>query len=216
MTSPTLLPDLTLTGRFVRLEPLGPEHAQALAEAGAEARDTYAWAPVPGTPDEALAYIATRLASREAGTWMSFATRRLADDRVVGSTSFLNIETWGLPTGDGRPDSVEIGSTWLAASAQRSPLNTEAKLLMMTQAFDVWEVQRLQIKTDTRNRRSRDAIERLGATFEGVLRRYQAAQGDVGQGGVRDTAMYSVIAEEWPAVQAGLAARLDHQGDTGA
>jgi N-acetyltransferase len=106
------------------------------------------------------------------------------------------------------PDSAEIGATWLAPSAQRTAVNTEAKLLMLTHAFDVWGVQRLQIKTDARNQRSRDAIAGLGATFEGILRNYQAGQGDLGAGTIRSTAMFSIVPDEWPEVRDRLQARL--------
>ena len=200
---------MELTGRHIVLEPLRSDHAAALAEAAAEARESYAWAPVPRTLQEAEAFVASRLALRDAGTWFSYATRRLSDDMVVGSTSFLNIERWDWPASTGNPDSVEIGSTWLAASAQRSVVNTEAKFLMLGQAFDTWAVQRVQIKTDARNTRSRAAIERLGATLEGVLRNYQAAQGDSGWGGMRDTAMYSITRPEWSTVKATLLLRLN-------
>ncbi len=199
---------MELTGRHIVLEPLRSDHAAALAEAAAEARETYAWAPVPRTLQDAEVFVASRLALRDAGTWFSYATRRLSDNTVVGSTSFLNIERWDWPSSTENPDSVEIGSTWLAASAQRSVVNTEAKFLMLQHAFDTWGVQRVQIKTDARNIRSRAAIERLGATLEGVLRNYQAAQGDIGLGGVRDTAMYSITRTEWPEVRASLRARI--------
>ena len=130
---------------------------------------------------------------------------RLADDRVVGSTRFLNLRSWGRPGANGDPDVAEVGATWLAASAQRSPVNTEAKLLQLTHAFDVWGVERLELKTDARNDRSRAAIERLGARFEGVLRAYQPA---ADHPGARDTAMYSILAAEWPDVRTNLVTRL--------
>lgn len=105
----------------------------------------------------------------------------------------------------GRPPSVaEIGSTWYAASAQRTGVNAACKLLMLTHAFDVWEILRVTLKTDARNAASRGAIERLGAQYEGVRRAHFPAQ----DGGIRDTAYYSVIASEWPEVRAGLRRRL--------
>ena len=196
---------LTLAGRMVRLEPLGPDHADALAAAATEDRSSYGFTWVPGTRDEAVAYIETAAAERAAGTSIPFATVRLADDRVVGSTRFLNLRAWGRPGSNGDPDVAEIGATWLAGSAQRSPVNTEAKLLQLTHAFDVWGVERLELKTDARNDRSRAAIERLGARFEGVLRAYQPA---ADHPGARDTAMYSILAAEWPDVRTNLLARL--------
>jgi N-acetyltransferase len=197
---------LVLAGAFVRLEPLGPEHVAGLLAAGTEDRAAYAWTPVPDTEPGMCAYVAKLIALRDKGTWYPFATRRLADERLVGATAFLNIEHWDWAQAAGRPDSVEIGSTWLAASAQRTVVNTEAKLLMLRHAFEVWGVQRVQLKTDARNERSRAGIERLGAVFEGILRRYQPALGAVT--GTRDTAMYSIVPEEWPAVRARLAASV--------
>jgi RimJ/RimL family protein N-acetyltransferase len=105
------------------------------------------------------------------------------------------------------PDEVEIGGTWLASTAQRTAINTEAKLLLLTHAFERWEVWRVAICTDAQNRRSRDAIERLGAQFEGILRSHRLLN-QPGQTRPRDTAIYSIIGAEWPAVRAGLVARL--------
>ena len=123
----------------------------------------------------------------------------------------MTIERWkwtdaGNPLQRRRPefaDALEIGSTWLAKPAQRTAVNTHAKLLMLTHAFEVWEVRRVMLKTDARNVRSRNAIERLGAKFDGVLRAHMPAF----DGGVRDTAFYSIVATEWPTVKAALAKR---------
>jgi len=121
---------------------------------------------------------------------------RAADGRVVGSTRFLDIR---------RPHrALEIGNTWLAREAQRTAINTEAKLLMLTQAFEGWGAGRVQLKTDERNDASRAAIARLGCAFEGVLRKYQARY----DGYIRNTAMFSLVADEWPAAKARLQARL--------
>lgn len=197
---------LTLAGHYVRLEPLEVRHAGALVEAATEDRSTYGLTWVPSSQDEAVAYIETALAEQAAGTSVPFATVRLTDGRVVGSTRFLNLRCWGRPGSSGDPDVAEVGATWLAVSAQRSALNTEAKLLQLTHAFEVWGVERLELKTDARNGQSRAAIERLGASFEGVLRAYQPA---ADHPGARDTAMYSILAAEWPLVRARLVARLD-------
>jgi len=126
------------------------------------------------------------------------------EDRIVGSTSFFP-EWWG-ERGDRPPDVVEIGATFLAASAQRTPVNTEAKLLMFTHAFEVWGVQRVSLKTDARNERSRAAIERLGARYDGTLRRHMPAYGP--GGGPRDSAFFSILNEEWPDVKSRLQTRL--------
>lgn len=188
-----------LTGQFVQLEPLTVEHVNEIAAAVGEDRSAYAWAPVPRDYNDAAATVATRLQQGDSGLWVPFVQRRLADGAVVGMTNFLSIERWNGP--DANPTSVEIGGTWLNPSAQRSPINSEAKLLLLTHAFEVWHVVRVQIKTDARNQRSRDAIARLGAEFEGVLRNFQPGNGDRGEGAPRNTAMFSVIADEWPTVR---------------
>ncbi|MGD9794200.1 MAG: GNAT family N-acetyltransferase [Acidimicrobiia bacterium] len=194
-----------LVGRFVALEPLGSQHAAGLVTAAAEGRDTFAHTWVPDGIDDAERYIATALAQQATGKVVPFVQRRLADGVICGSTRFMNIETWSWDEGDGMPDAAEIGSTWLSASAQRTTINTEAKLLLLRHVFEVWHVQRLWIKTDALNTRSRTAIERLGARFEGILRNHLPA---VGRPGPRDTASYSIIPPEWPEVRAGLERRL--------
>jgi RimJ/RimL family protein N-acetyltransferase len=194
-----------LEGAHVRLEPLTMAHADALLAAASEDRSSYAYSRVPQGPDGVVAFIDDALAWQRDGRRIPFATRWLDGDRIVGSTSFFP-EEWPWSEGSGHPDAVEIGFTWLAASAQRTPVNTEAKLLMMTHAFEVWHVRRLFLKTDARNVRSRAAIERLGAMFEGVLRQHMPAHGP--GGGVRDSAFYSVLPAEWPAVKAGLRSKL--------
>jgi RimJ/RimL family protein N-acetyltransferase len=196
---------MVLAGRHLRLEPLAPGHAADLAAAGAGDRSSFSHTWVPDGLADAERYIERALADAERGTALQFVQRRLSDGVVVGSTRYLNIEHWVWAEGNGAPDVAEIGSTWLSSSAQRSAINTEAKLLLMTQAFEVWAVQRLWIKTDAVNVRSRAAIERLGASFEGILRHQAPA---VGRPGPRDTASYSVIPGQWPAVRAGLESRL--------
>jgi RimJ/RimL family protein N-acetyltransferase len=197
------LPSPTLTGRHVQLEQLRLEHVDDLVAAANEDRATYAWTAVPPTVEEMTAYVTGMLADQERGQVVPFAQRRLADGVLVGCTRYLRLEWWA---GRELPAEVEVGGTWLSASAQRTPLNTEAKLLLLRQAFDGWHVDRVAICTDVRNTRSRAAIERIGATFEGVLRRHRGSY--VPGEGARDSAMYSVIAEEWPAVEAGLIGRL--------
>jgi RimJ/RimL family protein N-acetyltransferase len=197
--------ELVLAGRHVRLEPLTMDHADALLAASSEDRAAYEWTRVPEGAAGVVAYIDEALADQAARRRIPLATVWLDEDRVVGSTSFFP-EWWVWAEASDAPDAVEIGATWLAASAQRTAVNTEAKLLMMTHAFEVWGVQRLSLKTDARNGRSRAAIERLGARFEGVLRRHMPAYGP--GGGVRDSAHFSVMPDEWPAVKARLEARL--------
>ena len=155
------------------------------------------------------AYVETAIALRGRGLAVPFATRRLRDDRIVGSTRFGNVERWEwaaettLARAPTIPDAVEIGWTWLAPSAQRTEVNTEAKLLMLRRAFDDWRVHRVTFCTDARNARSRANIERVGAKLDGVLRANRPAS----DGTVRDTAYYSIVAREWPEVAERLAAR---------
>lgn len=206
----TVVTPVTLEGRFVRLEPLAMAHAPALLAAAAGPRDTYAFTLVPANLTETRAYIETALAEQAAGRSLPFATVDRASGTVVGSTRFLNIEFWPWPAGNvnqrgaDRPDVVEIGATWLAAAAQRTRINTEAKFLMLAHAFDQWRVHRVSLMTDARNQRSRDAIVRLGARFDGVLRAARPAS----DGAIRDTAAFSILESEWPAIRTRLQARL--------
>jgi RimJ/RimL family protein N-acetyltransferase len=199
----------TLTGRFVELAPLRLDHLEPLVAAATEDRSSYALTGVPSDAPSMARYVETALALRDRGQAVPFATFDLARGRFVGSTRFGNLERWSWPYQ--RPahlptdlDAAEIGWTWLAASAQRTALNTEAKLLMLTHAFEHWRLYRVAIRTDARNARSRSAIERLGAKFEGILRHHMPAY----DGGLRDTATYSVVADDWPAVKAGLERKL--------
>lgn len=208
--APSVVAPVTLDGRWVRLEPLTLAHAAGLLAAASGSRETYGFTLVPGTAAETDAYIATALAEQEAGRTLPFATVDRVRGVVVGCTRLFNIEFWPWPPGNAnqrgveRPDVVEIGWTWLAAVAQRTPINTEAKLLMLAHAFDDWRVHRVSLMTDARNQRSRSAITRLGARFDGVLRAARPAS----DGAIRDTAAFSILEAEWPAVRADLEARL--------
>jgi len=199
-----------LEGRWVRLEPLTRGHAAGVLAAASGARDTYGFTLVPGTEAETAAYIDGALGEQETGRTLPFATVDRVRDVVVGCTRLFNIEFWPWPPGNAnqrgaeRPDVAEIGWTWLAAAAQRTPINTEAKLLMLAHAFDHWRVHRVSFMTDARNQRSRNAIMRLGARFDGVLRAARPAS----DGTIRDTAAFSILEAEWPAVRAHLEARL--------
>lgn len=203
--------DIVLEGRDVRLEPLAERHAEGLAAAAAAALDPslYQWTFVPQGHAATLAYIQAARAARAAGTAVPFATVRRSDGAILGSTRFAALERWEWPAGHGRhgggtPDVCEIGYTWLSAAALRTAANTEAKLLMLTHAFEVWDVLRVCLKTDVRNTRSRAAIERLGGRLDGILRAHMLGAG----GTVRDSAWYSILASEWPAVRQQLHARL--------
>lgn len=193
------LEPITLRGCVVQLEPLDESHAAALLRAADADRSTYSHTLVPDDLATMQSYVTGLLHDAAAGTAMPFVQRRLADDAVVGCTRFLDMRWWNGPSA---PTEVEIGGTWLATAAQRSAINSEAKLLLLEQAFDRWRVQRVAICTDARNERSRRAIERLGATFEGVLRNHRAAAGSASvPGTARDTACYSIVPDEWPAIR---------------
>jgi RimJ/RimL family protein N-acetyltransferase len=189
-----------LQGPTVTLRLLEVDDAAAVAVAASESRGTFSFTRVPDGPDDARRYIEGALAERSTRGRIPFAI--LWHGRLVGSTSYLDPGYWRWPAGSplqrsGTPDVVEIGATWLAASAQRTRCNTEAKLLMLGHAFDVWQVHRVSLKTDERNAQSRRAIERLGALFEGVRR----ADMPGADGTVRSSAYYSIMRAEWPAVR---------------
>lgn len=209
---PAPLPLVTLEGESVRLEPLRFEHLDGLLSACSGPRDTYqfTWVPEP-RPSDVEEYINVALRQHEQGTSLPFATRKLDSGEIVGSSRFMNLEYWPSrhmkPSTSEVPDALEIGSTWLAAHAQRTAVNTEAKLLMLTHAFEVYCVKRVNFRTDARNLRSRANIERVGAVFEGVLRHHQRSA-DGANNGMRDTAAYSLLADEWPVAKRALKAKL--------
>jgi N-acetyltransferase len=204
-----------ITGQWVALEPLSNDHVAPLAAAAAEDRSTYGLTFIADGPVEMADYVARALADERAGVAEPYAVRRLADDRIVGSTRFMDIDDFdaGSHAARARGDAasrrgpvcaLEIGSTWYAASAQRSAVNTECKLLLLSRAFDEWHVLRVTFKTDARNERSRTAIARIGGQFEGVRRAHMYGS----DGAIRDTAYFSIVAAEWPHVRQGLLARL--------
>ena len=190
-----------LHGSLVRLEPLAVRHAPDLARATEEDRSSYGFTLVPRAAG-VEAYLSAQLA-RDGLT--PFAQVRARDGRAVGCTAFWDPRTW-----PGRDDlrAIEVGWTWLGASAQGTGINAEAKLLLFTYAFETLGVARVDLKTDARNTRSRRAIERLGAHFEGVLRRWSPSWAPGEEGLLRDSAIFSVVAAEWPAVKGALAGRL--------
>ncbi len=196
----------TLPGTHVQLEQLRVEFAEELVTAGNQDRSTYGWTAVPPTVDGMERYIIGLLNDQQSRTAVPFVQRRISDGALVGCTRYLRLEWWG---GNDLPDEVEIGGTWLAASAQRTPINTEAKYLLLSNAFDNWNVHRVSICTDARNTQSRTAILRIGATFEGILRSHRGSYAPGEENTIaRDSAMYSVTRSEWPAIKAGLEARL--------
>jgi len=208
----------TLDGTYVRLEPLSESHIGPLVEAAAEDRSNYQWTYTPDGPEEMRAYVRDALDKVASGAHVAFTTVHKGGgpggaDRVVGATRFCEIALWQWPPGathqrHGVPDVVDIGFTWLAGSAQRTPVNTEAKLLMMTHAFEVWRVHRVALQTDVRNKRSWAAIERIGGQLDGIMRADRPGSDDT----VRTSARFSIVASEWPDVKARLAARLEDPG----
>jgi RimJ/RimL family protein N-acetyltransferase len=191
------LAPVTLTGRHVRLEPLGRAHLPDLLAVALDP-ELWRWTTTQvRSPDELDAYLADALRARDAGTALPFATVDLATGRAVGSTRLANASP-----ADRR---VEIGWTWLGRAFQRTALNSEAKLLMLGHAFDALGCIRVELKTDALNERSRAAIRRLGAAEEGTLRQHMITS----TGRVRDTVYYSILRSEWPVVRAQLLARLE-------
>jgi len=190
-----------LLGSLVRLEPLAETHVPDLMRAAEEDRSSYAYTEVPRA-GKVADYVTAQMA-RDGLT--PFAQIRLSDEAAVGCTALWNPRMW--PDRE-EPYAIEIGWTWLAASAQRTGINAEAKLLLLSYAFETLRVARADLKTDARNQRSRQAIERLGARFEGVLRNWSPSRMPGEEGKMRDSAVFSVTDTEWPAVKSSLAARV--------
>jgi RimJ/RimL family protein N-acetyltransferase len=195
----------TLAGSFVRLEPLGEHLLDGLVQAANEDRMTFGYTSVPRTRGELAEQIRTLLVGRAAGDTVPFAQLRANDGAPVGMTRFLTLRS---RPGEDHPYAVEIGGTWLSASAQRTGINIEAKLLLLTFAFETLNVGRVDFKTDARNERSRQAIASLGATFEGILRNWQPSHVPGEEQQLRDSAMFSITASDWPTVRPRLRARL--------
>jgi len=184
-----------MTHPLATLEPLSPAHAPALAAAAAEG-DLWrrAWYTSVPEPDAVGAEIDRRLALHAEGSMAPWAI--VAGGRAVGMTTYMHI--------DARTPRLEIGSTWMAGSAQGSGVNPAIKLLMLERAFDGLGCVAVELRTSWHNRQSRAAIERLGAKQDGVLRSHEYVKGTL-----RDVVVYSIIEPEWPAVRRGLEARLD-------
>jgi len=199
---------VTLQGRFVGLRPLGLADVPALRALAAGPRGTFEWALVPA-PEQVERYVETALSQMSRRAAVVFAIR-LPSGEVVGCTRLFDLQRWEWPEGkDPRPgqdvlDAAEIGYTWLAERAQRTAVNTEAKLLLLRHAFGTWRCFRVTLKTDERNARSRRAIERLGAHLDGILRGFQPAA----DGRPRNTAYYTILDREWPEVERRLQMRL--------
>ncbi len=200
---------VTFEGEHVRLEPLERSHAAALVEASAADTSLYKWSLVPVGRGAVERYIDTALKWRDAGTALPFATIRKSDDVVIGSTRFFGLERWAWPEGSAHYgkhvfDTGEIGYSWLTAPAVRTAANTEAKLLMLTHAFETWRMNSVSFCTDERNERSAAALKRIGAKLEGTLRAHRMAADFV----PRNTLRFSVVASEWPEVKRRLEEKL--------
>lgn len=194
-----------LVGRRVRLEPLHRSDVAALVRAADEDRRAYGFTVVAQGADAMTAQVEGLLRDYQLGLVVPFVQVDAVQERVVGMTRYLSIR---CRPGEVLPFAVEIGGTWLAGSAQRSGINTEAKFLLLRHAFEEWHVTRVDLKTDNRNERSKSAIVRLGATFEGVLRHWQPSQVVGEDDGFRDTAMFSIIDTEWSKIATHLATLL--------
>lgn len=200
---------ITLEGKHVRLEPLERSHAAALAEASAGDTSLYQWSLVPVGREAVERYVNTALAWRDARTALPFVIVRKSDRKLIGSTRFFELERWAWPEGSLHQgqhvfDTGEIGYTWLTASAIRTAANTEAKLLMLAHAFETWQMCSVHFCTDERNERSANAILRIGAKFEGVLRAHRMAADFT----PRNTKRFSIVSEEWPEVKRRLQKKL--------
>ncbi|MFJ6350094.1 GNAT family N-acetyltransferase [Streptomyces sp. NPDC092046] len=197
-----------LEGELVRLEPLDHRHAADLAVAVEEDRGSYLYTWVPRAA-EVGAYIDAHLGRVAAGTLAPYVQVQKATGRAVGVTSFWDPRL--RESGDAL-QAVEVGFTWLAASAQGTGVNTEAKYLLFRHAFEHWNVARLDLKTDARNARSRAAIAKTGARFEGVLRNWSRSWAPGEDGKLRDSAIFSVTDAEWPECKEGMLGRLGRLG----
>lgn len=199
--------DLYFSYGDVELASLSVEHSRELAAAAGEDPSIYRFNNAPSNIAETEAYIAKALNSREAGLRHPFAI--MFQGRVTGTTSYAEYQPWSWQPGNlfqrrGVPDAVEIGYTWLGKSATRSPCNTAAKYLLLRHAFEEWAVHRVSFQTDERNSVSRAALERVGAKLDGVRRAHKVGA----DGEIRSSALYSILADEWPATRVHLESKL--------
>jgi RimJ/RimL family protein N-acetyltransferase len=194
------LEPVRLVGELVTLEPLRVDHHDELVDAVRDGRLWELWYTSVPSPEEMHAEIEARLAQQVAGTMLPFAVWHNDTGRAVGMTTYLNVEA-EVPR-------LEIGATWTARWAQRTGVNAESKLLLLTHAFDVLGCIAVEFRTHWHNQQARAAIARLGAKEDGVLRNHRRMP----DGSLRDTVVYSIIASEWPAVRSGLQYRLARAG----
>lgn len=187
---------ITLEGKHVRLEPLSTAHHESLIAAAADGELWNSTVTIVPSRETMTEYIEAALAAQARGSELPFVINRKTTGEVVGSTRFYDVVPFDRK--------AAIGYTWVSAGAQRTAVNTEAKLLLLTHAFEQWRTNRVEFITDVLNQQSRAAILRLGAKEEGILRNHLVMPG----GRVRDSACFSIIAAEWPEVKARLEARL--------
>lgn len=192
----TRIEPVTLDGRFVTLEPLSPEHHDGLVDAAKDGELWKLWYTAVPTPEGMGAEIERRLALQEQGSMLPFATRLKANGKLIGMTTYMNI--------DAATPRVEIGSTWNAASAHGSGSNPDSKLLLLRHAFETLGCPAVEFRTHWLNHQSREAIARLGAKQDGLLRNHSRTSDGV----LRDTVVFSILEHEWPAVRTGLEFRL--------
>jgi RimJ/RimL family protein N-acetyltransferase len=194
-------PEVELLGEHASLVPLDPDHAAGLAEAVMDGELWKLWFTTVAAPEDMAADIARRLAARDAGAMLPFTVIENVGGQPVGMTTYMNI--------DAANRRVEIGSTWYRRAVQRTPINTECKLMLLAHAFETLDCIAVEFRTHFFNTASRQAIQRLGAKLDGILRSHQRDR----EGHLRDTCVYSIIAAEWPTVRRNLRWRLGHAAD---
>lgn len=196
MTDSTHLQPVTLSGQHVELKPLQKSHEEGLIAAVNDGNLWELWYTSIPRPEGMAGEIERRLKLQDEGKMLPFTVFDKAKNQIVGMTTYMNVDLKG--------PRVEIGSTWYARSVQRSPLNTEAKLLLLTHAFEQLNCLAVEFRTHFINQQSRRAIERLGAKLDGILRSHQCMP----DGSLRDTCVYSIVAAEWPTVRNHLRYKL--------
>ena len=187
---------IVLEGKHVRLEPMRVDHLPALCEVGLEPAIWKWTANVVASAADLEVYVRNALAERDRGIAMPFVTIERSSRKIVGSTRFGNIDLLNLK--------AEIGWTWINPQWQRTAINTEAKLLMLTHAFEVWKCIRVELKTDSNNKVSQKAMKRIGAVKEGILRNHMITE----TGRYRDSVYFSIIESEWESAKALLASKI--------
>ena len=193
----SIVSPVTLTGHHVTLEPLHPDHAEALKAAVRDGDLWKLWYTKIPSPDEMASDITRRLRLQTEGAMLPFTVKRNDNSKICGMTTYMNVDTANRR--------IEIGSTWYAQSVQRTGINTEAKLLLLSHAFNRLECIAVEFRTSSFNAASRAAIARLGARQDGILRNHQRHP----DGTLRDTVVFSILQSEWPTVRSHLQSRLD-------